>query len=63
MDLKLPSLRLWEPWFYKEINAGEVESIPGLDLITVRSAGIYMFEDQPEIAWHVYDSFLSGITL
>lgn len=61
MNLKLPTIRLWEPWFYGDINAGEVESIPGLTLITIRSAGFYMFDDQPEIAWHIYESFLNGV--
>jgi hypothetical protein len=34
-----------------------------MSLITVRAAGMYMFEEQPEIAWHVYDSFLKGTPL
>jgi len=36
-----PSIRLWEPWFYEKINAGEVESMPGMTLVTIRSAGYY----------------------
>jgi len=60
MDLHLPFTREWSPWFYQNINAGEVEEIPGLTLVTLRSAGFYMFEDQPEIAWHLYESFLKG---
>ena len=51
MDLKRPTIRFWEPWFYKDINAGEIESMPGLTLITVRAAGAYIFDDQPEIGW------------
>jgi hypothetical protein len=39
MNLGLPHVRLWEPWFYETVNAGEIESIPGLSFITIRSAG------------------------
>ncbi len=60
MNLRLPTLRFWEPWFYNTINAGEIETIPGLTLITVRAAGYYVFDDQPEIGWHLYTSFLNG---
>jgi hypothetical protein len=60
MNLRLPTIRLWESWFYGDTNAGEVESMPGLTLITVRSAGFFMFDDQPEIAWHIYESYLKG---
>lgn len=63
MNMRLPNTRLWEPWFYQNINAGEIETIPGLSLITLRSAGYYMFDDQPEISWHLYESFLKGAEL
>jgi hypothetical protein len=39
MSLGLPNTRLWEPWFYQNINAGDTEELPGLTFITVRSAG------------------------
>ena len=32
-------------------------------MITIRAAGLYMFEDQPEIAMHVYESFIKGESL
>ena len=61
MNMKYPSTRMWEPWFYqKKINGGEIEEIPGMTLLTIRAAGFYMFEDQPELAWHIYDSFVKG---
>ena len=60
MNLGRPSVRLWEPWFYQGINAGEIEEIPGMSLVTIRAAGFYMFEDQPEIAGHVFESFMKG---
>jgi len=47
MNLKLPFIRSWEPWFYKDVNAGEVEETNGMSLVTLRNAGFYMFEDQP----------------
>jgi len=32
--------RLWEPWFYNStINAGDVEELDKITLVTVRSGG------------------------
>jgi hypothetical protein len=39
LDLGLPNTRLWESWFYQNINVGETEEMPGLTFVTVRSAG------------------------
>ena len=39
-DLNLQTTRLWEPWFYDgDINAGDIETVTGMSLITIRSAG------------------------
>lgn len=34
-----PITRMWEPWWYKTVNAGNIEEIRGMSLITVRSGG------------------------
>lgn len=38
--MNLATTRMWEPWYYNHtINAGDIEEIRGMSLITVRSAG------------------------
>jgi len=35
----MPTTRMWEPWFFRTINGGNIEEIRGMSLITVRSGG------------------------
>ena len=58
-DLGLQTLRIHEPWMYnKTINGGSVEELKGLTYVSVRSAGFNIFNDQPELGFHVYSTFL-----
>ena len=58
-----PTTKLWSSWFYKSVNAGEVESFPGITLVTMRAAGYFAFEDQPEMTEHLFEKFIKGETL
>ena len=47
-SVNIPATRLWEPWYYNHtVNAGDIEEMRGMSLITVRSAGYNLWNDQP----------------
>ena len=64
LSLRRPTIRIWDAWKYdKDINAGGLEEIRGFTFLTVRAAGSKIYRDQPEIGYHIYDSFIKGKAL
>lgn len=64
MTLGRQTTRVWDAWKYdKNINAGGLEVFRGMTFLTVRAAGSKIYRDQPEIGYHIYDSFVKGKAL